>query len=232
MSKGISPFISYLLYVGVGLVVVSIVATTGTATIDAMRDSAAIEQMRTEMSELSGLVDSVAASGQGTQMTTNIGVDRGSMRYVNQTLLYEIQTPAQIISPGTRQSFGQVAMTANAGVSLTEATYNGQDCYKLDNDYLETCIRKIDDIEQHSLSDMILYLDAVDVDGQTHPSIDTILDGTDTTSDGKIKTQISEQNQFLGTGTVRILVKPQNNPGYTVAVSLRTGADFLQVTIE
>jgi len=232
MRKGVSPLISYLLYVGAGLVVVSIVASVGTSTIDTMRDSAAIEQMRNEFSGLSGIIDNVAASGRGTQMTTNIQLDRGSIEYQNQSLFYEIRTPAQIIATGTRQSFGQVAMTANAGTSLVESTYNGEDCYKLENEYTATCIKNVDEFTSMNVSDVILYLENVDVDTVLEPEIDTVLDANDATAEGQVKTVITEQSQFLGTGQVRVLVKPADSPGYTLIISLRTGADFLEVTVE
>lgn len=232
MQKGISPMISYLLYVGVGLSVVAIVATFGTSTLNAMRDSATIDQMQSELSGVAGMVDTVASGGRGTRLTTTIQIDRGSISYRNQSLVYELRTPAQIISTGTRQTMGPIAMTANAGTSLVEDTYKGNDCYRLENEHTETCIRKIDAFQEMDVKDVILYLENEDTTTTLEPDIDAVLNGINATSSGQVRTRISEQSQFLGTGVVRIMVNPNNEPAYELVVRLRTGADFLLLSVE
>lgn len=231
-QKGISPMISYLLYVGVGLTVVAIVGSVGTSTVDTMRDSASIEQMQSELSGLGGMIESIVGGGRGTRLSTDFQIQRGSLEYRNQSLFYEIQTPAQIISAGTRQQLGQIAMTANAGTALVEDEYNGQDCYRLENDYTETCIQKIDSFQEMDVEDVLLYLENKETGSSLEPDIDAVLDATEATSSGQVKTRITEQSQFLGTGRVWVMVKPDNHPAYELKISLRTGADFLTVSVE
>jgi len=225
MRKGISPLISYLLYVGAGLVVVSIVATVGTGTIDTMRDSAEVEQMQTDLAGLSGLVDTVASSGQGTQLTRQLSLRRGSLHYENQSLVYEIRTPAEIVSSGTRQDFGRVGIASNAAATLAESTYQGTDCYRLENQYLETCIRELDEYTNTDFQDLFLYLEGTNMDTVVEPNMTVQVDGQD--QDLQIWTRPAQIGRFLGEAVVRIQVKPDTQPAYTMLVKLRTGADFL-----
>lgn len=232
MRKGISPFISYLLYVGVGLAVVSIVATVGMNTVNSLQDTSSIDSMRSSLQSVGETIDAVARGGRGTQMPIEFQIRRGSLEYENQSLLYRIITPADIISAGTRQDFGNIGIASNADVQLFEGTYNGTACYRLRNEHLETCIKKQATFQNGSVQEMFMFMDGTEIDRDEDPSINISINGDDAYTHGMIRTRPVQTGMTLEDAAVLIDVKPDDRPGYTIRYSVRSGADFYQLQVE
>lgn len=229
---GISPMISYVLYVGVGIAVVAIVATMGVPTITQMQETASVDSMQTEMRSLASMIDAVATDGRNAQRSMTLQIDRGSVRFENESLIYELRTGAQLVTPGTSDQSGQVTFSANSDVELVKTQHNGVPCYRLSNDHIETCIRSYDAFTDARVSEMMLYLDGDGMQRATAPGLNVSIDDDPGYHSGKIRTVAEQRGTTMTDGTVNIQVKPPDRPSYTIAVTLRSGADFFLIEIE
>lgn len=238
MSKGSrigqSALLSYALYIGIGFSAIYIVVSTGGPYIQNMQDTAAIQQHMQDIQNLEEAVQTVAQRGTGTQVTTSIHLDRGELIIENESIVYRLETGSSIITAGTTRQLNDIRLSSNAQTSLTLTTYNGTECYRLANQHVEACIKKYGtntSFQQASLEDTILYLENTRVNQTLHPDLSLTIDSNTTIDTGRISTRPIQTGQHLGTGQLAILIKPTNKPTYTLRIKLRSGSDFLQVSV-
>jgi hypothetical protein len=230
-----SALISYALYIGIGMSAISIALTTATPYIEDARDTAAIQDQMQSLSTLEDRIGQVAQMAEGTQTTATLQIRRGRLVLKDDSLIYRIETESGIVTAGSRQDLGSITLSANARASLTETTYNGTGCYLLANDHIETCIRKVGTTTSFAdgdLQDLILYIENRRQNHTIEPRLDLMVDETDTTATGDLRTVPVTEGQNLGTAHLSILVAPDDRPTYTVHINLQSGSDFLEVSTE
>lgn len=234
--KGVSPIISFVAVLAVAFTAVSIMSTFGLSQVETLRDTAAIEAMTSTMDEVATEIDTTAALAEDSQSTISIQVDRGSVRYENQSLLYEIRTNSGIISSGVRQQTGNIFLSADARTSLTEDTVDGTQCYRVKNDHISACINAYggdeDTFTSGSLDSLILEMENRN-DGTTiDPTTGVRLNQDTAYNSGEITVVPERTGEYLGEGTVTLYVNPSNRPAYEMDVTLSTGSDFLEMDIQ
>lgn len=230
-----SALISYALYVGIGMSAISIAITTATPYIEDARDTASVQDKMESLATLEDQIDQVATMAEGTQTTSTLQISRGRLVREGDRLIYRLQTESGIITSGSRQDLGAITLSANARASLTETTYNGTDCYRLANDHIETCIREhgtTTGFEDGDLQDLILYIENRRQNHTLEPRLDLMVDETDTATTGDLRTVPITEGTNLGTAHLSILIAPDDRPTYTVHIKLRSGSDFVQVSVE
>ncbi len=235
MRKGVSPLISYALYVGIGLSAVVLALQTAIPFVENARDTSSIQNMQSELSQLEAEISSIARQGQGAQTVHDLNINRGELSIENQSIVYSIESNSGIISAGSKRRIGRLILSANAEASLTEATYNGNDCYKMKNEYVEACIRKFggsNSFESASLDEAIEYVTNTRQNVTIEPTIRSVIDSDPAYNSGQIKTVAVNEGQNLGAAQVTLLVKAPDRPKYTVNIRLRSSADFLIVEME
>lgn len=232
--KGVSPLISYAMYIGIGIAAVIIAINTAQPYLTELEDTAEIQNQIQSLSTLSDQIERTAQMGSGAQTVHNIQIQRGELFIDDQSVIYELQTDSGIISSGTRREIGNVILSANAEASLTETTYDGTECYKLENRYIETCIATkatSNSFEQADFKDLLLYIRNKQQNETIEPDINVLIDGNDITN-ADIRTTPVTKGDYLGTAHLAILVSPPNNPTYTVNIKLKSGSDFLQINTQ
>jgi len=119
MRSGISSLISYALYVGIGLAVVTIALQAAMPAIESMRDSAAIDARIDSFRSLEDKIDTLAQQAETSQTTHRMRVDRGEVRVLNRSVIYSIETESGAISAGSNRTLGRIVL---AGESLGNET--------------------------------------------------------------------------------------------------------------
>lgn len=235
IRKGVSPLISYALYVGIGLSAVVLALQTAMPFIENARDTSSIQNMMNELSEMEQEISSIARQGRGAQTVHDLRISRGELSIDNQSIIYSIESRSDIISAGSKRQIGRLILSANAEASLTETTYDGNDCYLMENEYVEACIRKFgssNSFESASLDQTIEYVKNKNQNVTMEPTIQALIDDDPGYNSGQIKTIAIEEGQNLGEAQVALLVKPPNRPKYIVNIRLRSSSDFLIVEME
>lgn len=188
------------------------------------------------MEDVDRAVEEVAAEGEGSTRTLQISMDRGRFFYDNSSnsLVYELETDAGIISPQSSRKIGDITISSNANVEVRNATVSGTDCYMMENEHVKACIRRIpetDPLQDINTSNLLVLYEFKDQDNQLDANMTVELNGIANTSYGKGYTEPAEFGSFIGTGQVRAKVNSQFGYSYDVVISLPTGSDFLKVDV-
>jgi hypothetical protein len=226
--------VSYALYVGIGLSAMYIAVSSATPYIEDMRDTAAIQRQMDTLTELDQLVRQMSQMAEGAQSTQTVQVDRGEMFLENQTIVYELTTRSDIISSGSSREIGEILLSANAQSTLVETTHDGTPCYRMENQYVEACIKKIggeDSFDSASLDELLLYMYHKPQQEMVEPTLDVVLDEDDMTAEGQIRTEPVAVGDHLGTAEVVVFVKPSDRPTYELDIRLHSGADYLHTSV-
>ncbi|MDY6761976.1 MAG: LamG domain-containing protein [Candidatus Nanohaloarchaea archaeon] len=143
--SGVSALISLVIYTGIVVAAVGVVLNVGGPVLDRMQDTAAIQSSIDTLTGLDEQIRSVAAEGTYSSRTATLRFQRGQYRFDNETgeLYYRIETGSNFISSHSAFQRGPVLISADADVSVTRSSVNGTNCYMMTNQYLEACIRAL-----------------------------------------------------------------------------------------
>lgn len=237
MSKGVSQIATAAIYVGITVSAISVALTAGVPALQNMQDSSAISQAQQFMQQLDGLVQQVASEGEGSTRTISTTLDRGTLSFDNttETLIYSLETDAEVISPQTTVREGNVLLSSNANVKVTEETVDGTDCYMMENEHVRACIKDVGSTSnpQNISTSELLVLYEFKQEGTNrdlNANISIELNQNPDTSSGQGYTR-AETGEFIGTGEVTAAVSSEGY-SYNILFSLPTGADFLQVDVQ
>ncbi len=239
MSQGLSEIATAALYVGVTISAISVAMTTGLPALENMQDAAAIQNAERVMQRIDSNIQQVVAEGEGSTRTLSVDFDRGEMYFDNESdaLVYELQTDASVISPQSARRSGNVILSSNADVTVTNRTIGGVDCYMMENSHIEACVR---DVGSSGSPESINTSELLVTYNFTEPDPDKSFDGTmkvelneiDSTSYGTGYTEVETFGDFIGTGRVTATVTSDYGYTYDMVFQLPTGADFLQVDVQ
>lgn len=239
MGKGVSEIATAALYVGVTVSAISVALTAGLPALENMQDAAAIQKAQTFMQGMDSSIEEVVSEGEGSTRTLSVNFDRGKVYFDNETdtLVYELQTNAEVISPQSSKRTGNVILSSNADVTVENATIAGTDCYMMRNEHIEACIKKIggpDNYKSINTSELIVEYNFTDPNPDKSLDIETLVKLNDkkTSAWGDGYTEPEEYGDFIGTGKVKARIISDYGWTYDVIFSLPTGSDFLKVDVQ
>ena len=232
--KGVSPLVGYVLVTGIILAGTGIVLSMGTSMIEDMRDTAAIQESLSNMNEIDSLIDEVASGGKHTTRTYSLRTSRGSY-YIDEdknSLMFEIGSESDIVSSGAFRQVGSALLTANIGVNVYNETINGEECYMIENQNLEACIKSIDQEapEEIDNSDLLVHYKNKDI-GDLDPDLEVYFDDNKDTMTGDTYTEPQRMGEYLGRGTVEANVDT-GSIQYIIRYTLYPDSDFLKVEVD
>lgn len=128
-SKGVSPIISYILVVLLIFAGLSVVLTIGMPVLDRSRQVASFQRAQEDLLSLDSKIREVSSYGRGTLAEFSLSTDHGTYNFVpaNDTFYFEVETDAEIISPGAHRRLGAVNMSGRE--------HDGSNLVKLELDY-------------------------------------------------------------------------------------------------
>lgn len=240
MSKGASEIATMALYVGIAVTAISGALTVGIPAIENMQDAASIQKAQNFMQQVDTSVEEVVSEGEGSTRTLSADFDRGQLYFENSTnsLVYELQTDAAVISPQTTRKTGNVILSSNADVSVENTSVNSTPCYMMENKYLKACIKNVGSQENQkniNTSDLLVLYEFKHPDKsnkQLNGNITVKLNDIDATSYGTGYTTATDTGDFIGTGEVVATVASDYGFTYDVYFRLPTGSDFIKVDVQ
>ena len=122
---GIS-IVSGVIFLAIIIAATAIVYQAGVPVIQELQSTAAVNKMKTTMAELDKVIRNVARQGQGGKQVVFISSDPGKLTIDGDTdtIIWELDTNAPIISPRTSQQFGNLIIGSNLETSVTEGTFD------------------------------------------------------------------------------------------------------------
>ncbi len=139
--KGLSPFLSAVLYVGVVVSTIVLVVNVLVPVIEKMKDKAAFEQAIVTMSMIDKAVQQVLEEGKFSSRVLTIRVDRGKYMVDNSSnrIEYVLETKANLVSSGVKKRVGNLIITSGMDVEV----YVVNDTIVMRNSYLEVNFTKL-----------------------------------------------------------------------------------------
>jgi hypothetical protein len=236
MSKGVSEVATSAIYIGVTVSAISVAITSGVPALENMQDAASVRQAQQFMQQLDSNVQTVVSEGEGSTRTVSGEFDRGRMYFDNDTdsLIYELETDAEIISPQTTTRDGNVILSSSANVQVNETTVDGTDCYMMENDHIKACIKKVgsaSNYQEINTSELLTLYKFKDENRELDANLSVELNEREGSSYGTGYTT-AETGEFIGTGEVQTTVSSEYGFTYDIMFRLPTGADFLQIDVQ
>lgn len=234
--KGISEVATAALYIGVSIAAISTALTVGGPALENIRDASAIRNARQFMQEVDTAVQEVAAEGEGSTRTLDISIDRGRFFYddTSNSLVYELETDAGVISPQSSRMVGDVRLTSNANVQVYNDTVDGVDCVMMENEHTKICIRHVpreSPLKDINTSRLLMLHEYKDGSRQLDGNLSVKLNGVAGTSHGQGYVTVDRYGSFIGTGRVTARVNSEYGYSYDMVFELPTGADFVRVDV-
>lgn len=229
--KGVAPLLAGAIYVAITIAVVTIIVQVGNPAVKDIQDSIAIDQAKEMLANLDRTIREVAAEGKGSTRVVPIEFKRGKLvvdESSNQ-IFYELETKADIVSPGARREIGNLFITANAEVSVT----SNETHFIMQNKRLKALIKKVGAPANYQPINLSRLIDGVEFNlGEReyavfNGSIGITIDSNQLKSEGNGYTKAEREGSGLSEGT--IIARINNSYlEYDVYISLRSG-DFLEI---
>jgi len=220
------------LFLAITITAAVVVYEMGMPIINKMQAAALIDDMRETFTELDQQIQEVAAEGKGSKRTFYLQLSGGELR-VNSSknwIQWEYDTSAPVISPRTAQWIGNVIIGSNLETKAYEETYEGTDCYVLENEHLKVYINKTgtaSSFSQLRTSDMFVAIRQKGLDTLLGlESINVTLDNAETSETGYGYTGVQKLGENLPYATAFMHMN-STYERYFINVTLESGADFI-----
>jgi hypothetical protein len=238
MRVGIS-ILSGVIFLAIIISAIFLIYQTGVPVIRKMQSAAAVERMKSVFEELDEIVQQTASEGKGSKRTLHMRIDPGRV-VVNSTedsIYWELETDAGIISPRTYQRLGNMVIGANMETRGYEGNYTysspEKECYVMENEHLRVYIRKIGSASSHasySTSDILVAVHNKDMGTWMNGTgmLGISVDFNSTSKSGTGYTSLLEPGYNLPYATVSAFMN-SSYLEYYVNFTLESGADFIEI---
>lgn len=233
--KGASEIVTAVMLLGVTVVSTGVVLEVTGPAIDNIQDDSAIDRSVSFLNFVDQRVREVASEGEGSTRTVQLDLDRGefNVNSSEDTFGYLIQTDSASISPQSQTTIGAVQLASNARTKVTEKTMNGEECYMMENDKVEVCIKKVgseSNLQSINSSELITYY-SVKGSGEMNLDFNVELNGDPQSSHGQGYTYTEQLGSNQPYGTVWSVINAENNMNYRISFRLYSGADFVSIRV-
>ncbi len=232
IRKGISPLFAGVLYFAIAIAGVTIVVQTGAPALANMKDAAAIDQAKDSLSNLDKIISLVAEEGRGSSRVVPLQIKRGDFVFSADldTIAYEIDTRAEVISPGTRTSIGALIFSSGSSVNV----YDNGASWILENEHLRVNLTMAGNSSYYApLNTSGLVEDIYFKGTGTHfdGTVDILIDESATAGNGTGYTYPEETGLNIARGRV-IAHLNTTAASYDVYFTLRSGSDFIDISVK
>lgn len=236
--KGFS-LIGGVIFLALTISAAVIIYQAGLPAVQELQATAAVDKMKSTLSELDSIIRAVAGEGQGSKRTVFISSEPGilTINGTANTIIWELETTAPVISPRTSQQFGNLIVGSNLEASVEEGNFTRVSpevpAFIMRNAHLDVYINRTGSpSSQTPISTNALVLAIYNKD------LDSWLDNP-----GFLEISIdSQENSKSGTGYTQAEALGDNLPfgkvtafmdttylDYNLFFILESGADFLTI---
>lgn len=235
--KGIE-MLSGVIFLAFTAIAVILVYEMGIPVVEKMQSSAVIDRMRTSFATLDEVIQEVAAEGRGSKRTVNMRVDMGKVTVDpgGDVIKWTIDTKSPIISPRSKQQWGNVIIGSHLDVNASEGTYGIDNAYILENQHLKVYINKTGSSSSYAgldTSRLLLAINQKDLNQWiSNPGfLDITIDYNSLSRTGSGYTSLQESGSYLPYAQVNAYMQSDYGFNYYIYFILESGADFLQIKV-
>jgi hypothetical protein len=235
--KGLS-ILAGVIFLAFTAIAVILVYEMGVPVVEKMQASAVIDRMRASFATLDEMIQEVAGEGKGSKRTVNMRIDAGKLTVDpdEDIIKWDIDTTASIVSPRSKQEWGNVIIGSNLDVLANETTYGGEDAFLLENSRLRVYINKTGTSSSYQDLDtrrLVLAIYQKDLNQwMSNPGfLEVSLDYNALSMTGSGYTALEESGSYLPYGQVNCYIQSDYGLNYYIYFVLDSGADFLQIRV-
>jgi hypothetical protein len=204
-----------------------------------MQTAAVIQKMTDTFSELDTVIKEVASQGKGSKRVVSLGINLGKV-VVNgsdDVIYWEYETDAPVISPRTRQRFGDLVIGADLKTKAYEANYTFTSpdipSYVMENEHLKVYVRKIgspSNQESYTTNQLVVGIYQKDLGKWLNNTgfLDIYVDNNVNSKSGTGYTVLEESGSYLPYATVTAFMN-SSYAEYYINFTLESGTDFVQI---
>ena len=238
MRRGIT-ILSGIIFLALTISATVIVYEAGVPVIKRMQAAAILEKMKDTFTELDKIIRQVASEGAGSKRTVYLSIDTGKLT-VNETedtIIWEFDTDAFILSPRTSQQFGNIEIGSNMKTRAYEGNYTLSSpeipCYIMENEHLKVYIKKIGSpgsYESYSTNQLAVAIYQKDKGVWLNNTgfLEILLDNAESSKSGTGYTALERTGNHLPYATVTAWMN-STYAQYWINFTLQSGTDFLEI---
>ncbi|MBI2145412.1 hypothetical protein HYU18_03770 [Candidatus Woesearchaeota archaeon] len=230
MSKKGAIWISAVIYVLVGIIVLTIVIEAGIPLIKSLQERGNVNRARNTFASLDQQILDVAKEGQGSQRVVPLEVSEGTVRVEDNKLRWKIETESKVVEPRTRVEFGNLVIASDVDVSASDSG----NFHVIENSRILVNFTKFGSksnrttINTSSLINSVKFKDT----GATTTGVFTFfINQNASTTNGTGYTELQDAGSGLATATLKAYVNSTLYE-YDLLLTLDSKADFIRATIE
>lgn len=155
-------WISVIIYTMVALLALLLLLNTGLPILTEMRDRSSFNKIKDIMLDLDKHITDISGQGEGSQSSVSFEIRDGEIKFIDDSLVWEIETKSSIMSPRSSIMLGNLIASSNSNVR----TYETSDAFimstRIKNDTFTVNISKIgsrDNWQTYNTSRIIRYMD-------------------------------------------------------------------------
>ncbi|MFH1408796.1 MAG: hypothetical protein ABIH34_02725 [Nanoarchaeota archaeon] len=225
-------WVSVLLYFLIMAVVVALLLGTGKPIVERMRDRSAFYEMRDTFFAIDKQIEAVASEGPGSQRVIPIDVRRGKLIIEGDKLTWEMETSANLIDAGSRQQLGNLIISSDIDVIITET----DDHVVMENTYLKanlTTYGNASSLTTIDISQILNWITYKGSDEQIAGTFDFVIAADATTQSGTGWTEIKPAGNSTDVALGKVIAHMQTtNYDFDLVFALESKADYLTITVE
>ncbi len=223
-------WVSAVIYVLVGVIVLTIVIQAGVPLIKKLEERSNVNRARNTFTALDQQIQEIAKEGQGSQRVVPLEVSEGTVRVEDSKLRWKIETSSKIIEPKTRVELGNLVIASDVDVSSVE--YPGS--FIIQNSKILVNFTKLGSQSNQTTvntSSLINYVTFKDTGSSTAGIFSFFINQNASTANGTGYNELLQTGTGLASATLRTHVN-STIYDYDLLLSLDSKADFLRATIE
>ena len=223
-------WVSAVIYVLVGVIVLTIVIQAGVPLIKRLQERSDVNRARNTFTALDQQIQEIAKEGQGSQRVVPLEVSQGTVRVEDSKLRWKIETTSKIIEPKTRVELGNLVIASDVDVSSVE--YPGS--FIIQNSKILVNFTKLGSQSNQTTvntSSLINYVTFKDSGSSTAGIFSFFINQNASTANGTGYNELLQSGTGLASATLRTHVN-STIYDYDLLLSLDSKADFLRATIE
>ncbi len=230
LQKKAAIWISAVIYVLIGVVVLTIVIEAGVPMIKGLQERSNVNLARNTFTALDQQIQDVAKEGQGSQRVIPLEVSDGTVKVEDGKLRWKIETNSKILEPHTRVELGNLVIASDVDVSSEDAG----SFHILQNSRILVNFTKFgskDNLTSINTSSLINHIQFKDTGAQTTGVFTMFINQNSSSTNGTGYTELQQTGTGLASASLKAFINSTIYQ-YDLVLTLDSKSDFIRAAIE
>ncbi|MFH0875055.1 MAG: hypothetical protein V1859_03895 [archaeon] len=228
-------WVSAILYTLVATVALVLILEAGIPILERLKDRTTFTKTKEMMLSLDKQIQAVASEGEGSQRVVNLEIKEGKLLIGNNQVVWEFETKNRIIDSKTSQDIGNLVITSNANVIVTENDYNYFLNTSLKNDTFSAVIQKVGSESAWAPINTSKLIESINFNGvPLNGNFSFKINGDSLSEKGTGYTKLVPAGNSSNLGRAKVIahINAPTFAEYDLEFTLESYADFISVKVK